>query len=83
MFYRTDMFKEYGWTVPETWDQVLLLIPELQIMNFQFYLPLNQAGATSVVNQIFASYLYQTTEDPTSAFYRTVDYEDKNGVKKQ
>ena len=82
MFYRTDMFKEYGWTVPETWDQVLLLIPELQIMNFQFYLPLNQAGATSVVNQIFASYLYQTTEEPTSAFYRTVDYE-KDGVKKQ
>lgn len=83
MFYRTDMFKEYGWTVPETWDQVLLLIPELQIMNFQFYLPLNQAGATSVVNQIFASYLYQTTDDPTSAFYRTIDYKDKNGVQKQ
>ena len=83
MFYRTDMFKEYGWTVPETWDQVLLLIPELQIMNFQFYLPLNQAGATSVVNQIFASYLYQTTEDPTSAFYRTVEYTDSNNVKKQ
>ena len=83
MFYRVDMFKEYGWTVPETWDQVLLLIPELQIMNFQFYLPLNQAGASSVVNQIFASYLYQTTEEPTSAFYRTVDYKDKNDVLKQ
>ncbi len=82
MFYRTDMFKEYGWTVPETWDQVLLLIPELQIMNFQFYLPLNQAGASSVVNQIFASYLYQTIEDPSEAFYRTTDYY-IDGVKRQ
>ena len=83
MFYRTDMFEENGWTVPETWEQVLLLIPELQIMNFQFYLPLNQVGATSVVNQIFASYLYQITEDPTSAFYRTIDYVDQNGVERQ
>lgn len=83
MFYRTDMFEENGWTVPETWEQVLLLIPELQIMNFQFYLPLNQVGATSAVNQIFASYLYQITEQPTSAFYRTIDYTDKNGVARQ
>lgn len=83
MFYRTDMFEENGWTVPQTWEQVLLLIPELQIMNFQFYLPLNQVGATSVVNQIFASYLYQTTEDPTSAFYRTIDYKDAKGVDRQ
>ena len=79
MFYRTDMFEEYGWDVPETWDQVLQLIPELQIMNFQFYLPLNQAGASSVVNQIYASYLYQSVEDTTQAFYRTIPYIDGNG----
>lgn len=71
MFYRTDMFEEYGWEVPETWSDVIQLIPELQIMNFQFYLPLNTSGASSVVNQIFASYLYQNVEDPSSAFYRT------------
>ncbi len=79
MFYRTDMFEEYGWTVPETWDQVLQLIPELQIMNFQFYLPLNQAGATSVVNQIFASYLYQHVQDTTQAFYRSIPYQTSEG----
>lgn len=71
MFYRTDMFEEYGWEVPETWSDVIQLIPELQIMNFQFYLPLNTSGASSVVNQIFASYLYQNVEDTSSAFYRT------------
>lgn len=83
MFYRTDMFEENNWTIPTTWEDVILLIPELQIMNFQFYLPLNQVGATSVVNQIFASYLYQTTEDPASAFYRTIDYKDADGRPKQ
>ena len=71
MFYRTDMFEEYGWEVPETWNDVIQLVPELQIMNFQFYLPLNTAGASSVVNQIFASHLYQHVDDVYQAFYRT------------
>lgn len=71
MFYRTDMFEQYGWTVPTTWSEVIQLIPELQIMNFQFYLPLNTSGASSVVNQIFASYLYQNVDDISQAFYRT------------
>ena len=70
MFYRTDMFAEYGWDIPETWDDVIQLVPELQIMNFQFYLPLNTAGASSVVNQIFASHLYQNVGDIYQAFYR-------------
>ena len=71
MFYRTDMFEENGWDIPRTWTDVIQLIPELQIMNFQFYLPLNTAGASSVVNQIFASYLYQSVDDIKQAFYRT------------
>lgn len=71
MFYRTDMFEENGWDIPRTWTDVIQLIPELQIMNFQFYLPLNTVGASSVVNQIFASKLYQTVESTNEAFYRT------------
>lgn len=70
MFYRKDMFAEYEWDIPKTWGDVIQLIPELQIMNFQFYLPLNTSGAASVVNQIFASYLYQTVDDASQAFYR-------------
>lgn len=76
MFYRTDMFEEYGWKIPETWTDVIQLIPELQIMNFQFYLPLNTSGAASVVNQIFASYLYQNVDDIYQAFYRSM-YNDR------
>ncbi len=67
MFYRTDIFEEQGWTVPQTWTDVINFIPELQIQNLQFYLPLNTVGASSVVNQIFASRLYQTG----GSFYRT------------
>lgn len=60
MFYRTDIFDAHDdWTVPETWEDVLLLIPELQNENLQFYLPLNTTGSASVVNGIFASILYQ------------------------
>lgn len=66
MFYREDIFTDQGWEVPETWTDVINLIPELQIQNLQFYLPLNTVGASSVVNQIFASRLYQTG----GSFYR-------------
>ncbi len=83
MFYRTDMFEEYGWDVPKTWNDVIQLIPELQIMNFQFYLPLNTSGASSVVNQIFASYLYQNVDDIYQAFYRTKIREGKDGTPQQ
>ena len=67
LFYRTDIFSAQSWDVPETWTDVINLIPELQIQNLKFYLPLNTVGASSVVNQVFASRLYQTGGE----FYRT------------
>jgi len=36
MFYRTDIFSEYGWSVPETWDDVRNLIFDLSKNNMQF-----------------------------------------------
>ena len=67
MFYRTDIFEAQGWDVPQTWTDAINLIPELQFQNLSFYLPLNTVGASSVVNQVFASRLYQTG----GRFYRT------------
>lgn len=72
LFYRTDIFQQKGWNVPATWEDVIDLIPELQIQNLQFYLPLNTVGASSVVNQIFASRLYQTG----GTFYRDMQNTD-------
>lgn len=59
MFYRTDIFNDRNWEVPETWNQVTSLVRELSISNLQFYLPISTSGASSVVNPIFATMLYQ------------------------
>ena len=39
MFYRTDIFEEIGLTVPDTWKDVISMIPDLQKHNLEFYLP--------------------------------------------
>src|SRR5690554_723320 len=67
IFYRTDIFEDKGWPIPDTWEEVVDLIPELQIDNLSFFLPLNTLGAVSIVNQVFASRLFQTG----GSFYRT------------
>ena len=36
MFYRTDIFEEYGWNVPKTWDDVKRLVFDLSKNNMQF-----------------------------------------------
>lgn len=59
MFYRTDIFEERNWEVPKTWNEVTSLVRELSISNLQFYLPVSVSGASSVVNPIFATMLFQ------------------------
>lgn len=39
MFYRSDIMEEIGAEVPETWDDVLELLPLLQKHNMQFAMP--------------------------------------------
>lgn len=60
MFVRDDIFAENGWTdmIPETWDEVIDLVAELQTQQLQFYLPVNDAGANAL-NPVFVSMLYQ------------------------
>lgn len=60
MFVRDDVFEENGWTdmIPETWDEVIDLVAELQTQQLQFYLPVNDAGANAL-NPVFVSMLYQ------------------------
>jgi len=62
MFYRTDIFDDYGFTVPQTWDDVIALIPNLQKYNLDFYLPIptSQAGTMNLPpNPIFSTLFYQ------------------------
>jgi len=39
LFYRQDILNELGLTIPQTWDDVLHIIPELQKDNMNFGLP--------------------------------------------
>lgn len=69
MFYRTDILDELGLKVPDTWDELLGLIPELQRYNMEMYFdtaPPSTMGAVlsmgnSVpINTVFLSRLFQT-----------------------
>lgn len=64
MFVRTDILDELGLLdkVPNTWDEVIGLVADLQAHQLQFYLPVNDAGA-SAINPIFVSMLYQMGGD--------------------
>lgn len=58
----SDMFVPVGETEPDydlmTWDDMIDLVAELQAQQLQFYLPVNELGASGL-NPIFVSLLYQ------------------------
>ncbi len=62
MFYRTDIFTELDLTPPNTWDEVITLIPDLQKHNLEFFLPVPiTEGAVMNLppNPIFSTIFYQ------------------------
>jgi len=62
MFYRTDIFEEMGLTPPETWADVIRLIPDLQKHNLEFYLPIPITEGSVMnlpPNPIFSTLFYQ------------------------
>lgn len=62
MFYRTDIFEELDLEVPNTWQDVIALIPDLQKRNLEFYLPIpiTEGNVMNLPpNPIYATLLYQ------------------------
>ncbi len=62
MFYRTDIFEEIELEVPNTWDDVIAMIPDLQKHNLEFYLPvpITQGAVINLpANPIFSTMFYQ------------------------
>lgn len=59
MFVRDDIFEENGWNdfIPETWDDVIDLVAELQTQQLQFYLPVNDAGANALNPVLYQCYI--------------------------
>lgn len=50
MFYRTDIFKSLGLSVPNTWDEFLATTAVLQRNNMNSYLPYTKIAAADTVN---------------------------------
>ncbi|VEU82813.1 extracellular solute-binding protein [Acholeplasma hippikon] len=62
LFYRTDIFEEFGLTPPNTWQELTEMIPSLQKYNLEFYLPvpLTQGAAIALEpNPIFSTMFFQ------------------------
>lgn len=50
MFYRKDILREMGISLPQTWDDVIALIPELQKSHMDIGLPISGTGAVGAGN---------------------------------
>lgn len=86
LIYRTDILGNMGLEVPETWDDLISMIPYLEAENMDVYLASNDyttlGGGTSSttvpVNSIFLSMLYQNgyelySDDHTSTLMDQID----------
>lgn len=53
LMYRKDIFNSLGFMVPDTWEEVIQILPELQQYGMNFYHPIAGGGGTK--------YFYQTS----------------------
>ena len=76
MFYRKDILSQYGIAVPETWEDLISIIPTLATYNMEAYLDKNSlvslgtgagVGTTTAVNSVYVSMLYQSGGELYSA----------------
>lgn len=68
MFYRTDILNQLHLSVPQTWDDVIAMLPVLQKRNLNFGMPVpyNTTGS-GVGLPVYAMFLYQNG----GSFYNT------------
>jgi ABC-type glycerol-3-phosphate transport system substrate-binding protein len=62
MFYREDILNELEINIPETWEDVIKIIPELQRKNLDFFLPIDIVENVRGVlppNLVYTMLLYQ------------------------
>lgn len=68
LFYRSDILAQYGIMVPETWDDLISIIPSLATYNMQVYLDRESiqtlgagsgVGTSKAINSVYLSMLYQ------------------------
>ncbi len=72
LFYRTDILAKYGIMVPDTWDDLISIIPSLATYNMQVYLDRDSlqtlgagsgVGTSKAINSVYLSMLYQNNAE--------------------
>lgn len=58
LFYRKDIVEELGIELPDTWDDVVELLPLLQQMGMNFYIPVSAGTGIKALN-VMAPFFYQ------------------------
>ena len=58
MYYRQDILDKYGFSKPDTWTDVIELLPALQRNGFNFYIPLSTASSSKSI-MTTAPFIYQ------------------------
>ncbi len=68
LFYRSDILAKYGIMVPETWEELIGIIPSLATYNMEAYLDKSSmltlgagsgVGSSTAINSVYLSMLYQ------------------------
>ncbi len=83
IYYRKDICEEYGFTLPDTWSDLVGLLPRMQRNGFNFYIPLSTSSASKSI-MTTAPFIYQYggnlfSDDGTKT---TIDEEDSlKGIK--
>ena len=83
MYYRKDICDEYGFNLPNTWSDLVGLLPRMQRNGFNFYIPLSTSTASKSI-MTTAPFIYQYggnlfSDDGTKT---TIDEEDSlKGIK--
>ena len=58
MYYREDILDKYGFQKPDTWTDVIELLPALQRNGFNFYIPLSTSSSSKSI-MTTAPFIYQ------------------------
>lgn len=78
-FYRTDLLQELGIEVPNTYDEIIEILPNLQRYGMNYYLPLSSgAGLKSISNT--APFIYQHGGDIYSEDYLSSAIDSKEAI---
>lgn len=58
LYYRTDLLNSFGMSAPNTWTEVIEMLPELQCYGMNFYIPMAGGSGLKSISQT-SSFIYQ------------------------